>query len=79
MLCEKTNQVLGKRVIALLDSYHIQADRVETDMHISAEGDIYMKRIVIYLDKQNIKQASTARAVLLQQLEIPISVREAEK
>lgn len=73
----QTDQALGKRVTAILDSYGIAVEKTEADMNISGEGAIYMRRIIVYLDEQNMKQATTARTVLSQQLDIPISIRAA--
>lgn len=75
-LKEQTEAVLSERATQLLASHGIAVAALELDMHISSQGDIYMRRIILYLDKQNIGKATTARAVLQQQLGIAVSVRE---
>lgn len=77
LLQKETDRVLEKRITALLASYHVAVERVETDMNISADGAIYMRRILVYLNEQNIAQATTVYAILKQQLDIPVTVRAA--
>lgn len=76
-LHRQTEEALSARVNQILASYSIAVSRVELDMHISDGGDIYMRRIIVYLDKQNSSKATTVRTVLEQQLKLAVSVREA--
>ncbi len=75
-LHQKTEETLSVRVKQILASYDVAVSKVELDMHISDDGDIYMRRIIVYLDKQNSSKATTVRTVLEQQLKLTVSVRQ---
>lgn len=75
-LREQTEQALTDRVGRLLKSRGIQAEKVTADMYISEEGAIYMRQVIVYLDAQNIRKATTVRTVLAEQLNVPLAIEQ---
>ncbi len=61
-----------------LKNYDIQAEKVEAKTDTSADGGICITQIVLYLDKQNIRNAVTAKQILENRLETPVLVQSAE-
>lgn len=86
MLQEKVDEQLKKQVSAAvegivstaLDNYHLKAEKIETNTDTSEDGSIYMKQIILYLDKQSLSKAATVKQVLEQRLGAPVVLRTAE-
>lgn len=85
MLQEKVNEQLERQietavegiVQTALDNYHLEAEKIETITDTSEDGSIYMKQIILYLDKQSLSQAATVKQVLEQRLETPVVLQAA--
>lgn len=61
-----------------LKNYGTQAEKVEVRTDTSADGSICISSIVVYLDKENLAYAITAKQVMEQRLEIPCVVQQAD-
>lgn len=86
LLQNKVNEQLERQVsVAVesivntaLDNYHLKAEKIETKTDTSEDGSIYMKQIILYLDKQNLSKAATVKQVLEQRLGAPVVLQAAE-
>ena len=57
-----------------LEGYGLSAEKIVTEMDTSEDGSIYIKRIILYLDKQNMAQSLTIRQLLEQRLGLEVDV-----
>ena len=86
MLQERINEQLERQVAAAveeivstgLENYHLKAEKIETITDTSEDGSIYMKQIILYLDKQSLSQSATVKQVLEQRLGVPVVFQAAE-
>lgn len=61
-----------------LKGYNLSAEKIVTEMDTSEDGSIYIKRIILYLDKQNLAQSLTIRQLLEQRLGLEVDVAAAD-
>ena len=62
-----------------LEGYDLSAEKIVTEMDTSEDGSIYIKRITLYLDKQNITQSLVIRQLLEQRLGLEVDVAAADE
>ena len=82
-LAEKVTEQLSKQVeesvrnVAeeCLGYRDTKADQIVVETNVSAEGNIYIERVIVYVDEREVSKALAARDVLEQQLQVPVTVR----
>lgn len=82
ILEEKVKEQLDRQISAAvekivnqaMENYNLKAEKVETMTDTSEDGSIYMKQIILYLDKQSMSKSAAVRQALEQRLGIPIDV-----
>lgn len=86
MLEERVTEQLTKQVEAAVVAFvndamatrNITSKKVEIVTDTSESGGIYMKKITIYVDKQNVPVAAVVREVLEKQLETTVVLKTEE-
>lgn len=73
-LDRQISAAVEKIVNQAMENYNLKAEKVETITDTSEDGSIYMKQIILYLDKQSMAQSAAVRQALEQRLGIPIDV-----
>lgn len=73
-LDRQISAAVEKIVNQAMENYNLNAEKVETITDTSEDGSIYMKQIILYLDKQSMAQSAAVRQALEQRLGIPIDV-----
>ena len=67
---------LGETARTVLSNYGIEMTKISAQTDTSEDGGIYITRITLYLDKQNISQAAAAKQVMEQRLGMEVFVEE---
>ena len=63
---------------ATLSSHNLSAEKIVTETDTSEDGSIYIKRIILYLDKQNMTQSLAVRQLREQRLGLEVDIEAAE-
>ena len=63
---------------ATLSSHNLSAEKIVTETDTSEDGSIYIKRIILYLDKQNMTQSLAVRQLMEQRLGLEVDIEAAE-
>lgn len=87
VLQERVNEQVLRQIDAALqrvttealEGRNIKVEKVEAQTDTSEDGSIYIERVILYMDKQNIKNAMTARQVMEQRLGVTVETEAAEE
>lgn len=86
VLQERVNEQVERQINAVLlrvtndtlKNYDTQAEKVVAKTDTSADGGICITQIVLYMDKQNIRDAMVAKQVMEKRLEVEVIVQSAD-
>lgn len=87
VLQERVNEQVLRQIDAALqrvtaealEGRNIKVEKVAVQTDTSEDGGIYIERVILYMDKQNIKNAMTARQVMEQRLGVTVETEAAEE
>ncbi len=85
LLTEKVNEQLSRQVGAAVEgiagqalkNYGLSAEKIETITDTSEDGSIYIKQIILYLDKQSLSQSAAVKQALEQRLGMTVDIAAA--